>query len=181
MKTTILRAVLLAAVAGAIACGPNPGGNDGGAGGGSGGGTGGGAGGGSGGGTGGGCGGSGGGAGGGGGGAGGGGGTGTCATAFAGCSTYVDRTADCADRNLTFDFTPSPQCLRVKVGQTVTFNGSSNTHPLSQACGPVNAIGNSVTVTRVVTFSTAGDYGYYCDNHGTALGQAMAGSIRVDP
>jgi len=116
------------------------------------------------------------------GGTGGTGGTGMCTAAFAGCSSYMDLTADAADRTIAFTFSKyTPNCIRVKTGQTVTFSGNFAQHPLAQSCGPDGVLFNSTGMSKSFTFQAAGDYGYYCTFHGNQLGQGMSGSISVVP
>lgn len=119
----------------------------------------------------------------GGGGAGGSGGGGMCAAAFAGCATYDDHTPAADARAIAFTFSMyTPKCMKIKVGQSVTFSGDFTAHPLAQSCGPAaDVITNGTGSSKTVTFSTAGDYGYYCQIHGAANGSGMAGSITVIP
>ena len=108
-----------------------------------------------------------------------------CKPVFAGCATFVDAPAD--GGVVTFPTGGNrffPPCLRVKLGQTVTFTGTTDTfafHPLTQACGPtVDQIGSSSGMTKSFTFTSAlGVYGYYCQRHGTIAGDAMSGAIEV--
>ena len=109
----------------------------------------------------------------------------TCAAAFAGCTNPVDLTATV---NPTIRFPVggdryAPDCVRVRLGQSVTFEGSFGPHPLSQACGPVGGLleasnGSALTVR----FDQAlGAYGFYCTRHGSPGGSGMAGAIEVVP
>src|SRR5438874_12967078 len=53
-----------------------------------------------------------------------------CADPFAGCTVFDDFTAAGATRIVTFpnsSFTYAPKCMRVKLGQSVTFNGGAAT------------------------------------------------------
>jgi plastocyanin len=114
------------------------------------------------------------------GGSGGTGGTGTCAAAFAGCTSYMDLTADTANREIAFTFSMyTPNCIKVQTGQTVTFTGSFAQHPLAQSCGPESVLFNTAGMSKSFTFATPGNYGYYCTFHGNQMGQGMAGSIQV--
>lgn len=104
--------------------------------------------------------------------------------AFAGCTTFDDRTAANADRKVTFkDFEYTPKCLRIKAGQTVTFDGDFVHHPLVTSCGPSVTLMDKRTGTGPAPFvlGTAGFYGYYCLDHGNAAGAVMAGAIDVVP
>jgi len=68
-----------------------------------------------------------------------------CSTGFAGCTTFEDKTGSAS---VTVSFggaagnTYSPKCIKVKVGTSVTFQGSFTFHPLQQACGPASVITN---------------------------------------
>jgi plastocyanin len=105
----------------------------------------------------------------------------TCATAFAGCSSYVDATGSGANRTISFTCCQySPKCMKVLAGQSVTFSGSFSTHPLHQSCGPSLAIDTTAAgSTASFVFDTPGEYGFYCSVHGTPEGAGMAGSILV--
>ncbi len=106
---------------------------------------------------------------------------GGCASGFAGCTTFTDGTAGAQTVSFPgFDY--SPKCLRVKVGQAVTFSGSFSAHPLEQSCGPATVIASTSSGSSAsFTFTKAGLYGYYCTLHGTASGSGMAGAIEVVP
>jgi plastocyanin len=105
-----------------------------------------------------------------------------CRANFAGCTTFLDL----ADAGATIRFPAggqrySPNCLRLHLGQSVTFVGDFGPHPLSQACGPVNGLfsaglGNSFTTTFTAGL---GVYGYFCSEHGSSNGSGMAGAIEV--
>lgn len=95
-----------------------------------------------------------------------------------GCSAaaIVDRTAVGADRTVTFaGLTYTPACMRIAVGQSVTFSGSFAAHPLvgGSIVGGVRAPDATSPITSTssgssaaFTFATAGAYPYYCDVHG---------------
>jgi len=84
----------------------------------------------------------------------------------------------------------SPQCLSVSVGQQVTFFADTTTganfsiHPLRPGTAPTsdpgsagNPIVNQDTGSQyMVTFNTAGTYGYYCLSHESS---GMYGAIQV--
>ncbi len=106
-----------------------------------------------------------------------------CGT-FAGCVTFTDLTAAAADRTITFgggSNTYVPKCVRVKLGQQVTFSGSFSSHPLRQSCGPVNGVlqGASGSSASFTLDQALGVFGYYCDQHGSPNGSGMAGAIEV--
>lgn len=107
-----------------------------------------------------------------------------CNGSFAGCSAsnVVDLTTSPAP---TIHFpngnqTYSPRCLRIKLGQSVTFSGNFSGHPLAQACGPTRVV--SATSGNSATFGFTeglGSYGFYCEMHGSSTGAGMTGAIEV--
>lgn len=116
-------------------------------------------------------------------------GSGACIAAtgstFAGCSSYIDGTA--GGRTITFDngnTTYLPNCLRISMGQSVTWMGDFTMHPLRSAPGNpgVGVIASTDTgASQSFTFNTTGFYGYYCNIHGSAAGTGMSGTIQVVP
>jgi plastocyanin len=104
-----------------------------------------------------------------------------CRATFANCATFTE-----LDAGVTIHFPVgglrySPNCLRLHLGQSVTFVGDFGPHPLSQACGPVTGLfsaglGNSFTTTFTAGL---GVYGYFCSEHGSSNGSGMAGAIEV--
>lgn len=108
--------------------------------------------------------------------------SGSCAVAdFAGCTTFEDRTAEGADRRVTFrDFEYTPKCMRIRAGQTVVFEGDFDRHPLLTSCGPALSL-DKRTGTGPASFvvGAPGRYGYYCLDHGNAGGAVMAGALDV--
>jgi len=103
---------------------------------------------------------------------------------------FVDRTASVADRSVTFGsgaraFEYTPPCLTIAAGQTVTFLGDLNAHPLAPGSSPsaldVGTAGNPITriaagtMTRV-TFPRAGVFPYFCEYH---YAGGMVGVVRV--
>ncbi|MBX7097600.1 MAG: hypothetical protein K1X89_07805 [Myxococcaceae bacterium] len=114
----------------------------------------------------------------------------TCAAApgncvgFGACSSFVDLTADAANRTITFGGGSerySPACVRVRFGQTVTWSGSFGNHPLREACSPVpGGLTATSGASHSVTFDKAlGVFGFYCDVHGSSSGAGMAGAVEV--
>jgi plastocyanin len=99
-----------------------------------------------------------------------------------GCTTFTDATAPNAARAITFPtgVIPSqysPNCLKIKVGQSVTWNGGFANHPLIASGGDS---GNPITTTstgttKSFTFSAAGTYGFACQLHSLS----MLGAIQV--
>lgn len=107
---------------------------------------------------------------------------GACHTQFAGCATFDEADAGDGGALVTFsDFAYAPKCLRVKVGQTVTFQGDFMRHPLRQACGPVVVFDDMMGTRTSLTPALAGTYGYYCLDHGNTNGDVMSGAVLVVP
>lgn len=109
----------------------------------------------------------------------------SCNTPFSNCSNFTDLTMS-ATPVITFpggNDRYSPKCVRVRLGQTVTFQGDFGPHPMTQACGPVTGLFNASSGSSLsVTFTEAlGTYGYYCTQHGSQSGTGMAGAIEVVP
>jgi plastocyanin len=82
----------------------------------------------------------------------------------------------------------APRCTRINAGQTVTFNGQFDTHPLvgGNLVGivlmpdPMSPIGFTDSGTsKSVQFTSAGTYSFYCNQH--AVDFAMTGAVFVDP
>jgi plastocyanin len=99
-----------------------------------------------------------------------------------GCTDYVDMTANGATINGPMDPNPaqfSPNCVHVKVGQTVTWNVLLSSHPLAASGGdspsPITTTASGTSVT--FTFSNAGAFGYHCLAHPTI----MFGAVYVTP
>ena len=78
----------------------------------------------------------------------------------------------------------SPKCLKIKRGANVTIQASSR-HPLS-GMADVNGARNPIalmakyTTAQTWSFAETGVFGYYCNNHGDAEGDGMAGVIVVE-
>ena len=87
----------------------------------------------------------------------------------------LDRTELADQRVVDFGGTLyTPKSMKIHVGQSVTWSGDFGFHPLrpglivngvrtAQANNPIPPTSNGASVR--VTFTTAGQYGYYCDNH----------------
>lgn len=106
------------------------------------------------------------------------------------CTSYVDRTAANADREITWDLGVAAQaerCMKIKVGQTVTFRGDFTMHPLKGQNGDFSDV--FATVDRQVLnrgaagqenapipFPAAGTFGFTCSVH-----NPMMGAIQVVP
>jgi plastocyanin len=75
----------------------------------------------------------------------------------------------------------SPACIKIKTGQSVTWNGNFAGHPLQGGSAgtpdPQSPIGltNSGTM-KTVTFSKSGTYPYYCTIHYSV---GMVGTVFV--
>jgi plastocyanin len=108
-----------------------------------------------------------------------------CHANFAGCSSFTDLTTT-ANATIRFPVAGtrySPPCVRVRLGQSLTFSGDFGSHPLDQGCGPIKDLvtwhrGNTFTVTFT---NGLGIYGYYCFQHGSSNGSGMSGAIEVVP
>ena len=106
-------------------------------------------------------------------------------SAVNGCTpaTALDQTAAGAARMIaTVGLSYSPNCLRIKTGQSVTWNSAFQTHPLQggrvgvpDATSPIGSVSSGVTKT--IAFPAAGNYGYFCIVHTTL----MMGAIYVEP
>jgi plastocyanin len=109
-------------------------------------------------------------------------GGGTGGGAATGCPGYANCVSFVSATQINFDngnFTYAPQCVRVQVGQTLTFTGNFTMHPLIQQCGPAAVLGQNTGTTASYVFSTPGTYGFYCGVHGLPDGEGMAGAIEV--
>src|SRR5262249_50684533 len=106
-----------------------------------------------------------------------------------GCINFMDMTAQ-NQVTITFFknnmFVFDPKCIKITKGTTVTFNGFESAtffgHPLKQGCGADTTITSTSTTdtSKAFVFNTVGDYGYYCNFHGSAAnGTGMAGMIQV--
>lgn len=75
------------------------------------------------------------------------------------------------------------RCVKIKVGQTVTFAGAFNKHPLQSFGGdspsPIPALTNVTPDAGAleVTFTTAGEFGFRCQFHPNF----MRGAVKVVP
>ncbi len=101
-----------------------------------------------------------------------------------GCTSFTDKTQESV---VTISFgvnnahVYSPKCVKIKKGSTVKFSGTFASHPLRANCQAATTITNTGTGSnKDFVFNTVGDYGYYCNFHGSASdGTAMAGMIQV--
>ena len=87
-----------------------------------------------------------------------------------GCKNYVDRTADGASREIAWGFnvsTTPEACMRIKVGQTVTWKGELGIHPIGVKGGDAN---NPIKSANTNTVPAACPFGYVCTAHSTMTG-----------
>jgi len=83
----------------------------------------------------------------------------------------------------------TPPCLTIRVGQTVRWEGSLATHPISpgnpdhpDAGSPDSPIVETSSGQSVeFTFNNAGTFPYYCEIHSFGSGEGMAGVVHVKP
>lgn len=106
-----------------------------------------------------------------------------CTTSYAGCMALTDMTGMAmVTIATTASLTYTPNCIRISAGTMVTIEGSL-LHPLRGAtCSPAESPlpMTASTTGGTFTFNTPGEYGYYCQNHGTNAGVGMAGLIVVE-
>lgn len=112
-----------------------------------------------------------------------------CPETFAGCTEamFEDHTADTMpiviDATAHSPFAYTRPCIRVRSGAMVTIVNNT-THPVIAATcshgGPLPIRPMASTSPSTYTFTTAGAYGYYCNNHGDNGGTGMAGLIVVE-
>lgn len=88
---------------------------------------------------------------------------------FNACSAYVDRTAADADRTLDWDYgieNDPERCIVVRVGQTVTFEGNLNAHPIdAQGGDDPNPFDGAISSAAAFTFDRPGAFGFVCIYH----------------
>ena len=107
---------------------------------------------------------------------------GTDAAVVNGCTAYTDMTTGTAVINGPTTAAAaqySPNCIHVKVGQSVTWNSDFADHPLVAFGGdspnPIQSTATGTTVT--FAFPNAGTFGYHCGIHTTL----MFGAVEVTP
>ncbi len=91
-----------------------------------------------------------------------------------GCTSYVDRTGQ--DTELTWDLsfgTSANRCIKVLVGDSVSWKGDHTAHPVVPFNGLPIA---NVTEGTALSFVTPGVYGFKCSAHAS-----MNGAIQVVP
>ena len=95
------------------------------------------------------------------------------------CTSYVDRTGASDSRSVVWDFgitTDPGRCMKVRVGQTVTWMGDAvGAHPLLPDGGSLpNPIPSTKTSTSgSTTFTQAGTFGYICGIHSFMTGAIL--------
>lgn len=112
-----------------------------------------------------------------------------CATGFASCSTFEDKTASATvtvDFGGNAGFEYAPKCIKVKAGTKIDFKGDFSSHPFKATCGPAmlpdsGQPSGAGTFTVDTTGLASGIYGYFCTLHGTTSGSGMAGAIEIAP
>ncbi|MBK06567.1 MAG: hypothetical protein CL920_29465 [Deltaproteobacteria bacterium] len=111
-----------------------------------------------------------------------------CSASYANCTNYTDLTASASIREVKFGSAGSgnsytPKCIKIKVGQTVKFDGNFSGHPLKTQCQEASDMTDTSTgTTKNFTFTKPGYYNYYCQFHSNGTtGSGMAGNIWVVP
>lgn len=103
---------------------------------------------------------------------------------FAGCTEASFVIGATTNQINTSGANYTPRCLKVKKGSTVTIQASER-HPLVGAPAINNAInpfqsGTLFKVSQTRVMDSVGSFGFYCDAHGDAEGDGMAGLIVVE-
>jgi plastocyanin len=99
--------------------------------------------------------------------------------ALNGCTSYDDHSAEADPRTIAWSLsvTSDPaHCMRIKVGETVRWNGDLSIHPLGPKGGDAPNPISAVDASGRVSFSSPGTFGYTCTVH-----PSMIGAIRVVP
>ena len=96
-------------------------------------------------------------------------------------ASYVDRSGT-GSRLLVWDLNIGAnlaRCMKVKVGEQVTWSGDFAAHPIAPLGGdlPTMIPAKTSGTVNVAIFTTPGTYGYYCTNHPAT----MLGAIYVVP
>jgi plastocyanin len=112
-------------------------------------------------------------------------------TSFNDCTPYDftmnDHTAPADPRVITFPYDPNPmqytpRCMKIQAGQTVTWRGAFQYHPLEPAGGdvpsPITIDPMPSGTERAIVFPNAGFFGFECMTHEAP---AMYGAIFVVP
>lgn len=102
----------------------------------------------------------------------------------AGCTAADFVTGESNSRIVTSGATYNPKCLRVKAGSSVTIQASLH-HPLAampNIDGATNPFSDRASFASAQTrvLDTPGLFGYFCEAHGDAEGDGMAGVILVE-
>lgn len=100
------------------------------------------------------------------------------------CTEFLERMGDAEARVIPWDFgigAAPERCLRIRVGQSVTFRGPLSTHPLAGGGGgdtpnPITGNYPEDAEEYAVEFPNVGLFGFECGDH-----TAMRGAIDVVP
>ena len=110
-----------------------------------------------------------------------------CPSNYHACVNWTDATAPGADRSNSFVTAfqaYSKPCLKIKVGQGITFSGDFFTYPLTPACQECGAMTNTsgFVGTKTFIFEKPGFFGYYAFGWGFPdTGEGTAGNVWVIP
>ncbi|HSM92680.1 MAG TPA: hypothetical protein VLT47_07285 [Anaeromyxobacteraceae bacterium] len=108
------------------------------------------------------------------------GGSSSSSMSSADCTAFTDLTATTAVINFggTLGNRYDPRCAKVKVSQSITFDGDFSVHPLSQTSGAAVIPHTASGTTLTFSIPTAGTFGYQCDVHHAS---GMTGALQVVP
>jgi plastocyanin len=67
----------------------------------------------------------------------------------------------------------APNCVKIKAGSMVTWNGDFSMHPLAPEGTGNPIMATSTGMTASFTFTTAGTYGFHCMFHPTVMNGAI--------
>lgn len=104
--------------------------------------------------------------------------------AFAGCTEARFVVGAATNQINTNGANYTPRCLKVKKGSAVTIQASER-HPLVGAPAINNAVnpfetGTLFKASQTRVMDSVGSFGFYCEAHGDAEGDGMAGLIVVE-
>ncbi len=95
--------------------------------------------------------------------------TGPSDSGLNGCTMFTDLSMPNDNRTITFQTGPTPKCMLIAKGQTVTWNAALlfSFHPLAPFGGdtPNPIMATSTGASVMFTFPNAGFYGYHCSVH----------------
>jgi plastocyanin len=107
-----------------------------------------------------------------------------CASNYHGCETWLDARSDPVLRTITFtSYSYNRPCMKIRVGQEVTFEGTFRNAILTPACQECDAMYQVTESGTPVTFIflKPGYYNYYSLQSSDPDGSGMAGNIWVVP